>query len=187
MHTFKDSRKQSLRLVAMLSFVVFTVFSQQVKADMLSWFKKTEIELSPEVSGTLTLNGKPVAGATVHRYLSYGDNKFHNSINSNVDGRFTLPAHKAKIRVSAMFDTWISQELIVEHADKKIEIWSTGSTSVLNSNSITQLLSSMNCELSAPEMRLVIPWNNPQSPPLSVASICTFEQNQVIIEKELWK
>lgn len=187
MHTINDSRKQIQRLVSTLSFVVLIVLSQQVKADMLSWFKKTEIELSPMVSGTLTLNGKPVAGATVHRYLSYGDNKFHDSIKSDVDGRFTLPAHAAKIRVSAMFDTWISQELIVEYADKKLEIWSTGATSVLKSDSITQLLSSMNCELSAPEMRLAIPWNNPQSPPLSVASICTFEQDQVIIEKALWK
>lgn len=174
-------------LMAALSFLVFIVFSQQVTADMFAWFKKTEVELSPEINGTVTLNGQPVTGATVHRLLTYSDKKFNDSTTTDENGRFQFPVKVVKLKVSSMFDTAVTQNLIVEHADDRTEIWTAGTTNTLNYESIQKLLSNMKCELTSPEMRLEIPRGNPQSPPLGIASICTFEHDEVILEKELWK
>ncbi|MCS6177986.1 carboxypeptidase-like regulatory domain-containing protein [Shewanella baltica] len=149
--------------------------------------KKTELELSPEVNGVVTLHGKPITGAKVHRYLSYGDKEFNDNVRTDVDGRFTLPVKTAKIRVSPMLDTWVSQVLVVEHADKKIEIWTAGATSVLDSDSIKLLLSGIYCELSAPEMKIGLSRKNPQSPLLWMVSTCNFKHDDIIIEKGLNK
>ncbi|MBZ9611610.1 carboxypeptidase-like regulatory domain-containing protein [Rheinheimera maricola] len=187
MHISMFRRKPLLLLTAALSFLVFIVFSQQVMADMFSWFKKTEVELSPEVNGTVTLNGKPISGAKVLRYLTYSDKKFNDSATTDEQGHFQLPVKAVKVKVSSMFDTAVTQNLVVDHANKQTEIWTAGTTNTLNYDSIRKLLSSMKCELTSPEMRLEIPRGNPQSPPLGVASICSFEHDEVILEKELWK
>jgi hypothetical protein len=180
-------RKPLPLLAAVLSFLVFIFFSQQVNADMFSWFKKTELELSPEVNGTVTFNGKPIAGAKVMRLLTYSDKKFNDSTTTDEHGHFRLPVKTVKLRVSSMFDTAVTQNLVVEHANKQTDVWTAGTTNTLNYESVQKLLSSMKCELTSPEMRLEIPRGNPQSPPLGVASICTFEHDEVILEKELWK
>ena len=187
MPTFMFRRKPLLLLAAALSFLVFIVFSQQVMADMFSWFKKTEVELSPEVNGIVTLHGKPIAGATVQRILSYGDKEFNDNAITDVNGQFKLPVKTAKLRVSSMFDTWVSQLLTVEHAEQNVKIWSTGATNTLTYGSVHQLLFSMQCELTSPEMKIGIPRSNPQSPPLWLVSTCNFEHDNIIIEKELNK
>lgn len=178
-------KKAFLLPIAALSFLVFIVFSQQVMADMFGWFKKTEVQLSPEVNGTVTLNGKPVAGATIQQSLSYGDKEFNDHAITDAEGRFKFPAKSAKFRVSSMFDTWLSQLLVVEHAGQSVKIWSTGATNTLTYDSVRQLLFNMQCELTSPEMKIGIPRSNPQSPPLWLVSICNFERDNIIIEKEL--
>ena len=172
-------------LATVFSSILLIVISPQVNADMFSWFKRTELELSPEINGTIKLNGKPVAGATVHRYLSYGDKDFNDNITTDIDGRFKFPVKTVKIRVSSMFDTWVSQLLIVESAKQKVKIWSTGATNTLTYNSVHQLLSSLDCELTSAEMKIGIPRTNPLSPPLWLVSNCNFEHDNIIIEKEL--
>ncbi len=170
---------------ALVLMLTFTCVSAE--AGVFGWLKKTELELSPEVNGTVTLHGKPLASATVHRYLSYGDKEFNDRVTTDANGQFRLPIKTARIRVSAMFDTWVSQKLVVEHANQKTEIWATGATNTVDYDSVRQLLSSMQCELTSPEMRLDIPRRNPQSPPLGVGSICSFKHDEIILEKELWQ
>ncbi|MEE2002287.1 carboxypeptidase-like regulatory domain-containing protein [Alkalimonas sp. MEB108] len=167
--------------------LILLMFTTHVEAGVFGWFKKTELELSPEVNGTVTLHNKPVAGATVHRYLTYSDKKFNDSAITDEQGHFQLPVKIAKLRVSPMFDTTVTQTLVVEHANSRTEIWAAANLNTLNYDSIRQLLSSMQCELTSPDMRLEIPMRNPQSPPLGVVSICTFEHDEIILEKELWK
>ncbi|MCG3727857.1 hypothetical protein EXA14_19655 [Vibrio cincinnatiensis] len=86
-----------------------------------------------------------------------------------------------------MFDTWVSQVLLVEYAGKKVEVWTAGATSVLDSDSIKLLLSDVNCKISAPEMKIGIPRTNPRSPLLWMVTTCNFKHDHVIIEKELNK
>lgn len=187
MQSVSARHKPWLLLTAALAFLGFFVFSQQVMADMFSWFKKTEVELSPEVNGTVTLHGKPIAGAKVLRYLTYSEKKFNDSTTTDEQGRFQFPAKTVKLRVSSMFDTAVTQNIVVEHANKRTEIWTAGTTNTLNYDSIRKLLSGMKCELTSPEMRLEIPRTTLQSPTLGVASTCSFEHDEVILEKELWK
>ena len=174
-------------LMAALSFLIFIVFSQQVTADMFAWFKKTEVELSPEINGTVTLNGNPVTGATVHRLLTYSDKKFNDSTTTDENGRFQFPVKVVKLKVSSMFDTAVTQKLVVDYESRQTEIWTAANLNTLKYDSIYQLLSSMHCELTSPEMRLEIPLRNPQSPPLGVVSLCTFKHDEIILEKELWQ
>ncbi|MCG3727822.1 carboxypeptidase regulatory-like domain-containing protein [Vibrio cincinnatiensis] len=154
---------------------------------MFGWLKKTELELSPEVKGTITLHGKSVVGATVYRYLTYSDKEFKDSTMTDAQGHFQLPAKIAKLRSSPMFDTTVTQTLVVEHAYSRTEIWAAANLNTLNYDSIQKLLSSMKCELTSPDMRLEIPMRNPQSPPLGVVTRCSFKHDEVILEKELWK
>lgn len=154
---------------------------------MFSWFKKTDLELSPEVNGILTLHGKPIAGAKILRRLTYSDKEFNDSAITDEQGHFQLPVKTVKLRVSSMFDTAVTQNLVVEYANKQTEIWTAGTTNTLNYDSIHKLLSDMTCELTSPDMRLEIPSLTPKSPPLGVGSICTFKHDEIILEKELWK
>lgn len=180
-------RKPWLLITAALGFLVFFVFSQQVMADMFSWFKKTAVELSPEINGTITLHGKPVASATVQRNLTYGDKEFNDRAITDANGQFKLPAKTEKVRVSSMFDTAVTQKLVVNYESQQADIWIASNLNTLKYDSIYQLLSSMTCELTSPNMRLEIPMRNPQSPPLGVLSICSFEHDEIILEKELWQ
>ncbi|MCG3734144.1 carboxypeptidase-like regulatory domain-containing protein [Vibrio cincinnatiensis] len=172
-------------MLALALMLTFTCLSAE--AGVFGWLKKTELELSPEVKGTITLHEKPVVGAIVHRLLSYGDREFNDKVTTDTNGQFNLPAKKARIRVSPMFDTWVSQVLLVEYAGKKVEVWTAGATSVLDSDSIKLLLSDVNCEISAPEMKIGIPRTNPRSPLLWMVTTCNFKHDHVIIEKELNK
>ena len=180
-------RKSLLLLIAALSILMFFVLSPQVNADMFSWFTKTELELSPEVKGVVTLDGKPVADAKIIRTLTYSDKNFIDNTTTDEQGYFQLPVKLVKIRTSSMFDTAVTQSLVVEHANNYKDIWSAGTTNTLNYDSIHKLLSDMKCELTSPEMRLEIPSATPQSPPLGVVSLCTFKHDKNILEKELWK
>ncbi|WNO60050.1 carboxypeptidase-like regulatory domain-containing protein [Rheinheimera sp. MMS21-TC3] len=166
---------------------MFFVLSPQVNADMFSWFTKTELELSPEVKGIVTLHGKPIAGAKIIRTLTYSDKRFIDATTTDEQGHFQLPVKVVKLRVSSMFDTAVTQSLDVEHKNELINIWTAGTTNTLNYDSIHKLLSDMKCELTSPEMRLEIPRATPQSPPLGVGSLCTFKHDKIILEKELWK
>ncbi|MCG3761035.1 DUF6795 domain-containing protein [Vibrio cincinnatiensis] len=172
-------------MLALALMLTFTCLSAE--AGVFGWLKKTELELSPEVKGTITLHEKPVVGAIVHRLLSYGDREFNDKVTTDANGQFNLPAKKARIRVSPMFDTWVSQELIVEHAGEKVRIWSAGGTSVLDFDSIKLLLSGINCELTAPKMYIEIPRRTPNGAPLAMATTCNFKHDHVIIVKELAK
>lgn len=180
-------QKAFLLPIAALSLLLFMVFSQQVMADMFGWFKKTEVELSPEINGTITLNGKPATGATVLRLLTYSDKKFNDSTTTDENGHFRFPVKVVKLKVSSMFDTAVTQKLVVDYESRQTEIWTAANLNTLKYDSIYQLLSCMHCELTSPEMRLEIPMRNPQSPPLGVVSMCAFKHDGIILQKELWQ
>ena len=180
-------QKPLLLIAVAFSAVLFIVLSQQVNADMFGWFKKDELELSPKIKGTVTLHGKPIAGAKIIRTLTYSDKKFNDNTITDEQGQFQLPVKKVKMRTSSMFDTAVTQSIDVVHGNKLTNIWTAGTTNTLDYDSIHKLLSDMKCELTSPEMRLEIPSATPQSPTLGVASICTFKHDQIILEKELWK
>ena len=178
-------RKPLLLLTAALSFLVFIVFSQQVMADMFSWFKKKELQLSPEVNGVVLLNGQGAAGLEITRNLTHGDNTFRDYVIADAEGKFKFTSKKIKVRES-MFDTNVSHEIYIKQDDNITVLWYAGMLNTMDYDSFNVLLQDMTCELTAPELRYDLK-PDPSQPGLylGVISRCTFANTDVIENSEI--
>ncbi|WP_166836345.1 DUF6795 domain-containing protein [Rheinheimera pleomorphica] len=186
MQGMSTKRKPWLLLTAALGFLVFFVFSQQVMADMFSWFKKKELQLSPVIQGKILLNGRPASGMTVLRDLKHGDDSYSEKQVTDSNGHFTFPAKIIKVRES-MFDTAVKHNIYVQQ-DEIINIFSISNLNTLDFNSFNALLKEMTCELSNPDFGLDLE-PDPLNPGIYLGAIskCSFADESVIKNKEIMK
>ena len=186
MQSMSIKRKPWLLLTAALGFLVFFVFSQQVMADMFSWFKKKELQLSPVIQGRILLNGRPASGITVLRDLKHGDDSYSEQQVTDSNGHFTFPAKIIKVRES-MFDTAVKHNIYVQQ-DEIINIFSISNLNTLDFNSFNALLKEMTCELSNPDFGLDLE-PDPLNPGIYLGAIskCSFADESVIKNKEIMK
>ena len=184
MQSMSIKRKPWLLLTAALGFLVFFVFSQQVMADMFSWFKKTELQLSPKVAGQILLDGKPVSGLTVLRDLHYGDELYTDKEVTDSDGRFSFAPKTIKIR-NSMFDTDVKHSLYVEKQSEVIKFFAISSLNTLDFNSFNVLLKNMTCELTHSDYGLDLK-PDPSQPGIYLGAIskCSFADESVVTNKE---
>ncbi|PKM18364.1 MAG: hypothetical protein CVV11_13665 [Gammaproteobacteria bacterium HGW-Gammaproteobacteria-15] len=185
MRTSNVWRKPLPLLAAALSFLVFIVFSQQVNADMFSWFKKKELQLSPTVQGQILLHGQPVKGITVLRDLNYGDELYTDRQVTGSDGHFSFPAKNIRVKDS-MFDTDVRHGLFVEQGSEITRIFSISNLNTLDFKSFNTLLKNMTCELSNPELGYDLE-PDPAKPGVYLGAIskCSFADESVVTNKEI--
>jgi hypothetical protein len=172
MPTFMFRRKPLLLLAAALSFLVFIVFSQQVMADMFSWFKKYDVHLSPAVQGAITLDGKPVAGIEVSRELTYDDD-FIDKTTTAADGSFMFSAKSIRSgKPGSLAEMRTRQVISARYEGKQYLLWYLTTSSITPQQAVVKKLSALHCDLSNEELEHVFP--NVEKPdfPHSTFSIC---------------
>jgi hypothetical protein len=157
---------------AALSFLVFIVFSQQVNADMFSWFKKYDVHLSPAVHGRVLLNGQPLTGAVVSRELNY-DKEYVDKTTTDANGYFSFVEKNIRSRKpGSLEELRTRQVVVVHHQQKPYLLWYLTTSSIEPQQAVVQRLAALNCELSDEEKEHVFPNIEKHEFPHSTFSIC---------------
>ena len=134
--------------------VVTTVMAwNQGQTNMLGWFKKQVVHLSPPVSGQILKDGAPVADVLVTRELTYG-NEYLDQARTDRDGRFRFPEKRIHSRIpSHPFDeTRLRQVVVADLEDERYLLWYTvtGQTSH-HPITLKRKLASLHCDLNDAE------------------------------------
>ena len=179
MHIPLFRRKPMLLLVAALSFLVFIIFSQQVMADMFSWFKKYDVHLSPAVQGSITFDGKPLADIKVFRELDY-DKSYNDEAVTDELGRFNFAEKNIKSRQpgNKLDQSTIRQVISLDYQGKTFVLWYTSTPSIEPHATFQRLLKALNCELTSAEEKFSLPNIEYPDFPHGVVSICQLDTSQ---------
>ena len=157
----------------MLSVVGLFLVSSEVSAGMFGFGKKTEVHLSPEVNGIVTLNGTPIKGAQVVRTLDY-DQEYREERVTGADGRFDFPEKNiVSARPNKMLDeTRVRQIITVNYEGTKYLLWYATPGTIKWRTGIANKLAAMRCELTNSEIEHG--FENVEKPqfPHSTFSIC---------------
>ena len=163
--------------IIMLVVTATALTSTQGMADMLGFFKRYEVHLSPEVSGRVIKNDEPIDGAFVYRTLDYG-REYVDKTETDSAGQFSFPAKTIySSRPGKLFDeSRIRQVVGVQHNGRNYLLWYTTLDSVHPRQAIADRLAALNCDLSDPEQELV--FDNLETPefPHSAFSISRWNQ-----------
>ena len=92
---------------------------------MLGMLKKHTVELSPEVYGRLTNNGIPIENQLIERSLTYADEEYIDSCETNANGEFSFTAKTIKSRLpgNVLHEPIVRQAIYVDFEDKNYLLW----------------------------------------------------------------
>jgi len=169
-------RKPWPLLAISCSVLVFIVFSQQVNADMFSWFKKYDVHLSPAVRGKVTLDGKPLRRIKVFRELDY-DESYTDEAVTDEQGQFYFPEKNIRSRQpgNKLDQSTIRQVISLDYQGKIFVLWYTSTPSIKPHATFQRLLGALNCELKSPEEKYSLPNLEYPEFPHGVVSICQLD------------
>lgn len=140
---------------------------------ILTGFRAVNIQLSPAVSGMLTDNGKPVAGATIVRQLEYGSYADNNTT-TDEKGQFSFPAHS----IRSLRPGWLAERsrptlakhgIFLRQEGEHINLFSWQSHYALLQHPLSQVLANLNCDLAKKPEEYII---NSTVEPLYVSALC---------------
>ena len=174
-----SGRKPWLLLTAAVSFLVFFVFSQQVMADMFSWFKKYDVHLSPAVQGKVLLDGKPVSGIKVFRELDY-DKSYNDEAVTDEHGQFSFAEKNIRSRQpgNKLDQSTIRQVISLDYQSKTYVLWYTSTPSIAPHATFQRLLGALHCELTTAEKKYSLANIEYPDFPHGVVSICQLDTSQ---------
>jgi hypothetical protein len=125
------------------------------------------------VSGVLTDNGKPVAGATIVRQLEYGSYADSTAVTDD-HGRFSFPAHY----IRSLRPGWLAERsnptlakhgIFLRQQDDHINLFSWQSHYSLLQHPLSQVLANLKCDLARKPKQYII---NSTVKPLYVSALC---------------
>jgi hypothetical protein len=126
---------------------------------MFSMFKKVDVEVFPEVIGSLTHEGKPLAGIKLKRGYQYSgvmEEKEWDYTTTDADGKFSFPeiiystAHPNK----PFAETRVSQTIkIAEGSHSDLRLWLSVSTGEKHISYLAERLTQLNCDVSNEEVK----------------------------------
>lgn len=157
--------------------VLFLVLvSTRVNADMFGWFKKYDVHLSPEVHGTVKLNGQPLANLKVFRELDY-DKSYTDHALTNAKGEFYFPAKNIRSRQpgNKLDQSTIRQVISLDHQGKTYVLWYTSTPSIEPHATLSGQLNNLQCDLNSPEQKYSLPNIEYPDFPHGVVSICQLD------------
>ena len=175
MLNFMFRRKPLLLLAAALSFLVFIVFSQQVMADMFSWFKKYDVHLSPAVHGSITFAGSPLTNVKVMRELTYDKEYLDFAITDN-QGNFSFDEKNIRSRrPGSAFDTAKRQVLYVDYNNQRYVLWYFSTLNASAAKTLTEKMQHLRCELTQPEKTYELSNHEFPEHPHGVTGVCSLD------------
>lgn len=157
-----------------LTLIPFT--SNQVMAAMFGFFKRYDVELSPEVHGQVTEDGTPLEAISVSREVHY-DKSYTDETVTDKDGRFSFPPKAIRSSLPGkLFAEPRTIQFIHAHVDgQHFLLWHavTGSTEI--PQAFRERLTKLNCDITNPE--ITHHFTNYEHPDFdhNVGSICRWE------------
>jgi len=92
--------------------------------------KSQEVVLCSPMEGVITLDGKPVVGAQVERWIKWKDEAGEtDTVTTNDNGEFNFPVKKDTVKLSPLSQFVMGQEIRVYFNNKKYLIWTMGKRS----------------------------------------------------------
>jgi len=158
-----------------LTSILFTL-PTEATASMFGFFKKKyDIHLSPEVHGSIKLNGKPMAGLLVSRELAYiRDYEKTEIAITDEQGQFSFPERSTQsTKPDSMFhEPSLLNVVKVTYEDKEYQLWWDISSSIEPAKGKSEKLLQLNCDLK--DSLEDIEFENIEDPrwPHLIASIC---------------
>ncbi|TDT44365.1 hypothetical protein DES49_0467 [Halospina denitrificans] len=173
-------RKPALAMVfTALALTLIPLTSSQVMADMFGFFKRYDVHLSPEVHGRITLNGTPLEEVQVSRELTYGK-EYLDRTTTDVNGRFYFAEKNIRSGIPGKLfnETRNRQVIVADYEGEKYLLWHTVTDSIEPHETLTQLLKSMDCELSNPEKLQHFERHENPSFTHNIHSICRWSEDE---------
>lgn len=136
------------RYPAVLGVVLLLVISE-VSAGMFGFGKKYDVHLCPEVKGSISIDGKPVAGLTIMREVIY-DDAHVETVETDEDGSFYFPslAVRSSTPGKAFDETRTRQVLVTEYQGEKYVLWVYATDAIEEEPVIAEKLSTLDCDLN---------------------------------------
>jgi len=118
----------------------------------MGFFDFTKVCLYSEVSGVVTLNGKPVAGAEIVRTATWRDNPYTDTTTTDAQGKFHLDpifAHSILRKYVLPIEPYISQMMAIHYQGKEHLAWKVSKRGYeLNDEFTDNKHHPLTCELS---------------------------------------
>jgi len=138
-----------------LAFIGLFIFLTFSTTEAVSMPIGKKLYLMSEISGTITLNGEPAAGAKLKRIVSkaYSRSELTDEAVTDANGYFTMPAVTQRKFIQKIFpmEFVVPSEIYVTYQDKEYFIWtSTKREPEKNTENRGKPLV-VQCELSADE------------------------------------
>ncbi|SBS31927.1 hypothetical protein MSP8886_02283 [Marinomonas spartinae] len=147
---------------------------------MFGLFKTYDVHMCSEVKGVLTLDGSPLGGIVVNRYLkfAYKLEKEDQTI-TNQDGSFYLPEVKIQSKIPGdMFSQESTFQLItVNYSDKSYELWRSKFPGLVELSEYKKKLSCLNGDLSSEKVNFAFQNDTDENLEFSASSICRWEND----------
>lgn len=165
----------SAGLVTLL-LVQASLLSTQAVAGMFGFLKRYDVHLSPEVHGSVTLDGKPMANLEVYRELHYGKNYIDKTVTGS-DGRFSLPEKNIRSRIPGRLidETRLRQVVSVYYDNKPYLLWYAVTDRIKEEKVVMEKLSTLDCDLKTPETSQHFVRHENPSFTHDISSICRWE------------
>ena len=164
-----------LMLILGSGCLIYLIFSQQVMADMFSWFKKYDVHLSPAVHGKITFAGSPVANIKVFRELTY-DREYLDFTMTDEQGNFSFDEKNIRSRrPGSAFDTAKRQVLYLDHNEQRYLLWYYSTLNAAEAKTLTEKMQHLRCELTQPEKTYELPNHEYPEHPHGVTGVCSLD------------
>ena len=138
-------KKRYAFLVIVVTLIVITVM-----ASTMGFFDYIKVCLHSEVSGVVTLQGKPVVGAEITRLTIWRGESHTTSTTTDAQGHFKIDP----LFTTSFFQPWvgftITQKLTIRYQDKEYIVWQGWKRNKdLNGEFTDQKPHPLTCELTA--------------------------------------
>ncbi|MPW29308.1 hypothetical protein F9L16_09885 [Agarivorans sp. B2Z047] len=172
-----------LGFLVILGLVIFQ--HKEVQAVFGIGIIKQDVEMSPEIKGRLTENGKPIVGATIARTIVYegykkGQEQLQHTVTDD-EGRFSFPKMTVKSRYPKDIfgqNALVGMGVYYENKDTLYQIWHSSSSWQALRAPIPDLLLQLDCDLNNKKITYVIDTTDLNSEQYKVeqlaSSICYF-------------
>lgn len=144
-----DMQRSTLKCILVGLFVL--LINNSAEAGVFGWFKRIDVQVSPEIKGAIALEGKPQADMVIKRGTFFDDNWSWDSTRTDADGHFYFAEKLVKAR-PVLYERQVALQLLAVDYPKKGDedlFFRMGTSHNLKSPSSDLLAAGMHCELSA--------------------------------------
>ncbi|MDP5141281.1 hypothetical protein ORJ00_00820 [Rheinheimera baltica] len=141
-------QRSTLKCIWVVLFVL--LINNSAEAGVFGWFKRIDVQVSPEIKGAIALEGKPQADMVIKRGTFFDDSWSWESTRTDADGHFYFAEKLVKAR-PVLYERQVALQLLaVDHPKKGDEdlFFEMGTSHNLKSPSSDLLAAGMHCELS---------------------------------------